>query len=94
MDGVEARSNQLSKQLRQDYPYLGGIHSTELVCWGVWNEDAGGKEEGTFPMKATNLACGIKRKKACPVTAISFSVQQTGTQTLQVFYILRCSPLL
>lgn len=46
---------------------------------GVWNEDAGGEEEGTFHMKANSLACGMKRKKSCPITVISFSVQQTGT---------------
>lgn len=40
----------MSKQLRQDYPYLGRIHCTgELVCWAVWDgvcsEDGGGKKD-------------------------------------------------
>lgn len=58
--------NQVSKQLKQGYPYSGGIHSTEkLVCWGVCcvcSEEGGRKGERVFHVKATNLACGMKRK--------------------------------
>lgn len=61
------------------------------MCWGVWSEDVGGERAGIFHMKATNLACGMKRKEACPVTVISFAVQQSGTQKLHVFYLLDVS---